>query len=70
MKCYIHNFQTFDVEEWDRHCYYTGHTNIVYQKSPDGNIEKVEEPYARHHMRDAIARGEIALTMFDPDELK
>lgn len=53
LKCFLHNFETFDIEAWDRHCYYSGHKNVVWE-----NGEKVEEPYPRHHMRDAWRNGE------------
>jgi len=60
MFCFIHGFSTNDVEKWDRHCYYTGHTITVYE-----NGEKITEPYPRHHMRDAIARGEAIFILGD-----
>lgn len=50
MKCYLHNFETDDIEKWDKHCYYNGHTNIVWE-----NGEKIVEPYPRHFMRDMNA---------------
>ena len=59
--CNIHEFSTDDVEKWDRHCYYTGHK----QKTShfiDGKWEYVIEPYPRHHLRDAIANGDVIMT--------
>ena len=48
------------MEKWDRHCYYAGHKNIVWN-IPRG--ESVEEPYPRHFMRDAFNDADIIITV-------
>lgn len=64
-ECYLHHYKTEDIEAWDRHCYYTGHTLTVWQ-----NGEEVEEPYPRHHMRDNMRKNTMLTLTFEDDELK
>lgn len=67
MRCKLHNFQTDDIEAWDRHCYYMGHLNRTYQ-IVDGKEEYVDEPYPRHHLRDAKERGDEIICEGEYDE--
>jgi hypothetical protein len=67
MKCFRHDFETNDVEQWDWHCYSTGHKLEIQAKYDDnGKWYKFEKPYPRHHMRDELMKSNSLHIEFDP----